>query len=102
MAFLDQVIAPSVRMSLKLHQDQFTLLDDHVDELTLYEAITDISQTIVISHEADPVWRNAILSNVPSLLALRHVLDEGADQYKVIMLNRRFLNFRIIKVCLVF
>ena len=39
---------------------------------------------MVISHEADPAWRNAVLSNVPSLLALRHVLDEGDHEYKVI------------------
>ena len=28
----------------------------------------------------------------------RHVLDEGSDEYKVIMLNKRFLSFRVIKV----
>ena len=32
------------------------------------------------------------------MLALRHVLDDGSDDYKVIMLNRRFLTFRVIKV----
>ena len=28
----------------------------------------------------------------------RHVLDEGSDEYKIIMLNKRFLSFRVIKV----
>lgn len=38
-----------------------------------------------------------MLSNAPSLLALRHVLDEGTNEYKIIMLNRRYLSFRVIK-----
>lgn len=28
----------------------------------------------------------------------RHVLDDGADEYKIIMLNKRFLSFRVIKL----
>lgn len=98
MDFLNKVIVPSVRMSLKLHQDQFTNYEEYESNQALYEAISDYQKSIVISHEADPIWRNAILSNVPSLLALRHVLDDGTDQYKVVMLNKRFLNFRVIKV----
>ncbi|KAJ6217771.1 hypothetical protein RDWZM_008928 [Blomia tropicalis] len=98
MDFLNKVIAPSVRMSLKLHQEQFTSYDEHENSSSLFEAILKNQENIVISHEADPIWRNAILSNVPSLLALRHVFDDGIDQYKVIMLNKRFLNFRVIKV----
>ncbi|KAH9518226.1 hypothetical protein DERF_008817 [Dermatophagoides farinae] len=96
--FLDKVVSPSIRMSLKLHQDQF--YEEYIYEhpKTLFDAITQYHKSIVISHEADPIWRKAILSNVPSLLALRHVFDEGTDQYKVIMLNKRFLNFRIIKI----
>lgn len=53
---------------------------------------------MLISHEGDPVWRSAILANMPSLLALRHVMDDGSDEYKIIMLNKRFLSFRVIKV----
>lgn len=52
----------------------------------------------MISHEGDPAWRNAVLSGTSSLLALRHVLDDGADEYKIIMLNKRYLSFRVIKV----
>lgn len=52
----------------------------------------------MIAHEGDPAWRSAVLSNAPSLLALRHVLDEGTNEYKIIMLNRRYLSFRVIKV----
>lgn len=39
-----------------------------------------------------------MLSNKEELLTLRHVVDEGADEYKVIMLHRGFLSFKVIKV----
>lgn len=28
----------------------------------------------------------------------RHVFDDGTDEYKIIMLNKRYLSFRVIKV----
>ena len=28
----------------------------------------------------------------------RHVFDEGSDEYKIIMLNKRYLSFRVVKV----
>ena len=31
-------------------------------------------------------------------LCFRHVFDDGTDEYKVIMLNKRYLSFRVIKV----
>ncbi|CAG2162264.1 unnamed protein product, partial [Oppiella nova] len=98
MDLLHKVIAPAVRMALKLHQDHFMSTEEYDDNPTLFDAINNYQKNLVISHEADPVWRNAVLSNVPSLLALRHVFDDGADQYKIIMLNRRYLSFRVIKV----
>lgn len=112
-------------------QDHFTCSDEYEECSVLYDAITSHEENLVISHEADPAWRTAVLSNVPSLLALRcltsallyrcmklcyfvsllkllflspvlfcyrHVLDEGSDEYKIIMLNKRHLTFRIIKV----
>lgn len=85
-------------MAVKLHQDHFTSTDDYDSPAFLYASIVNYEKNIVISHEADPVWRNAVLSNVPSLLALRHVYDEGTDRYKFVMLNRRYLSFRVIKV----
>ncbi|CAF2855836.1 unnamed protein product [Rotaria sp. Silwood2] len=53
---------------------------------------------LVITHEASPEWRNAILSNKPSLLALRRALVESIDEYRIVMLDRRHLSFRIVKV----
>lgn len=126
MDLLNRVVAPGVRMSLKLHQvayqkklgilltqqqfknnlyslasvqDHFTSPDEYEDPMVLFDAITANEEKMLISHEGDPVWRSAILANMPSLLALRHIMDDGSDEYKIIMLNKRFLSFRVIKVC---
>ncbi|XP_072840376.2 pecanex-like protein 3 isoform X2 [Pogona vitticeps] len=98
MDLLHQVVAPGVRMSLKLHQDHFTSPDEYDDPAVLYDAIRSNEEKMVISHEGDPAWRSAILTNTPSLLALRHVMDDASDEYKIIMLNKRYLGFRVIKV----
>ena len=45
--------------------------DEYDNHSALYEAISSHENTMVISHENDPAWRNAVLSNIPSLLALR-------------------------------
>lgn len=98
MELLRKVVVPGIRMSLKLHQDHFTSPDEYDEPAVLYEAISSHQQNLVIAHEGDPAWRSAVLSNAQSLLALRHVLDEGTNEYKIIMLNRRYLSFRVIKV----
>uniref|UniRef100_A0A8C3RND9 Pecanex-like protein n=1 Tax=Chelydra serpentina TaxID=8475 RepID=A0A8C3RND9_CHESE len=98
MELLRKVVVPGIRMSLKLHQDHFTSPDEYDDPTVLYEAIVSHEQNLVIAHEGDPAWRSAVLSNSPSLLALRHVMDDGTNEYKIIMLNKRYLSFRVIKV----
>ncbi|XP_004432433.1 PREDICTED: pecanex-like protein 2 [Ceratotherium simum simum] len=98
MDLLHKVVAPAIRMSLKLHQDQFTCPDEYEDPGVLYEAIQSFEKKVVICHEGDPAWRGAVLSNKEELLTLRHVVDEGTDEYKVIMLHRSFLSFKVIKV----
>ncbi|XP_036872967.1 pecanex-like protein 2 isoform X2 [Manis javanica] len=98
MDLLHKVVAPAIRMSLKLHQDQFTCPDEYEDPVVLYEAIQSFEKKVVICHEGDPAWRGAVLSNREELLTLRHVVDEGADEYKLIMLHRGFLSFKVIKV----
>ncbi|KAK9870316.1 hypothetical protein WA026_006402 [Henosepilachna vigintioctopunctata] len=95
---LKTVVAPGVRMSLKLHQDHFMSPDEYEEPAALFEAISKHQEELVISHEGDPAWRSAVLSGTPSLLALRHVLDDGTDEYKIIMLNKRYLSFRVIKI----
>uniref|UniRef100_A0A670XS96 Pecanex-like protein n=1 Tax=Pseudonaja textilis TaxID=8673 RepID=A0A670XS96_PSETE len=98
MDLLHQVVAPAIRMSLKLHQDQFTCPDEYEDPAILYEAIQSFEETVVICHEGDPAWRSAILSNKEELLTFRHVVEEGTDEYKVIMLHKSYLSFKVIKV----
>eukprot|EP00117_Sycon_ciliatum_P031967 scpid4339/ scgid0624/ Pecanex-like protein 1; Pecanex homolog len=98
MDMLHQIIKPAIRMALKLHQDHFLSTDEYDDCETLRLAIEDYHINMVIAHESDPAWRNAVLDNVPSLLALRHVMDEATMNFKIIMLNKRHLSFRVIKV----
>lgn len=98
MDLLHTVVAPAVKMSLKLHQDHFLSPDEYEDPATLYSAITTHSNELVISHESDPLWRNAVLRGAPQLLALRHILEEGSDEYRLIRLSKRYLSFRVIKL----
>ncbi|KAG1927150.1 pecanex-like protein [Pimephales promelas] len=98
MDLLQTVVAPAVRMSLKLHQDHFTSLEETEEPAVLYEAITNYITSLVICHESDPAWRKAVLSSQDTLLTLRHMVDEGADEYKIIMLYKRHLSFKVIKM----
>ncbi|KAM9365793.1 pecanex-like protein 2 isoform 1-T1 [Pholidichthys leucotaenia] len=95
---LQKVVAPAVRMSLKLHQDHFTCLEETEEASILYEAITNYRSSLVICHESDPAWRKAVLSSCDTLLTLRHMIDDGTDEYKIIMLYKRHLSFKVIKI----
>lgn len=57
MDLLHTVVAPAVKMSLKLHQDHFLSPDEYEDPATLYNAITTHSNELIISHESDPRYR---------------------------------------------
>ncbi|KAK2706949.1 hypothetical protein QYM36_014846 [Artemia franciscana] len=72
MDILKEVIAPAIKMSLKLHQDHFMSPDDYDDHQCLFDAIESHQKNWFISHEGDPGWRSAVLSGVSSLLALRY------------------------------
>ncbi|XP_034671388.1 protein pecanex isoform X2 [Drosophila subobscura] len=98
MELLHSVVAPAVKMALKLQQDHITNPDEFLDPHALYDAIDNCSKELVISHEADPVWRSAVLRGAPNLLALRHVMEDGSDEYRIIRLTKRFLSFRVIKL----
>ena len=74
MNLLKNVVAPAVRMSLKLHQDHFTFPDEYDESAILYSAIATHEENLVIAHEGDPAWRQAVLANRDSLLALRYTL----------------------------
>ena len=96
MEILKQIVIPAVRMGLRLHQDHFQ--NDSNDELSLFENLTKFERETVISYERDPIWRYAVLNSVQSLLSLRHQFTEYSDQYKVVMLNKNYLSFRLIKL----
>uniref|UniRef100_A0AAY4CQE5 Pecanex-like protein n=1 Tax=Denticeps clupeoides TaxID=299321 RepID=A0AAY4CQE5_9TELE len=98
MDLLQKVVAPGIRMSLKLHQDHFTCLEETEEPTILYEAITNYTTSLVICHESDPAWRKAVLSSRDTLLTLRHMVDDGTDEYKIIMLYKRHLSFKVIKI----
>ncbi len=51
MELLRKVVAPGVRMSVKLHQDHFMSPDEYDDSTVLYDAISSHEKTLVISHE---------------------------------------------------
>lgn len=98
MDLLHSVVAPAVKMALKLHQDHFLSPEEYEDPAALFDGIETHTSDLVISHEADPLWRNAVLRGAPNLLALRHVLEDGSDEYRLIRLTKRYLGFRVIKV----
>jgi hypothetical protein len=66
--------------------------------LICYFILFCFKQECVIAYERDKQWRRAVLRSVDSLLALRHQFTEYSDQYKVVMLNKNFLSFRVIKL----
>ena len=48
----------------------------------MYEAIHDVEENHIVTHENDREWRNAVVMNKPSLLALRldsRGRDEGGN-----------------------
>uniref|UniRef100_A0A8C7KYE7 Pecanex-like protein n=1 Tax=Oncorhynchus kisutch TaxID=8019 RepID=A0A8C7KYE7_ONCKI len=98
MDLLQKVVVPGVRMSLKLHQDHFTCLEETEEPAILYKAISNYKISLVICHESDPAWRKAVLSSRDTLLTLRHIVDDGTDEYKIIMLYKRHLSFKVIKI----
>lgn len=53
---------------------------------------------MVICYEGDLVWWGVVLFNKEELFILWYVVDEGVDEYKVIMFYRSFLSFKVIKV----
>ena len=92
-----QILQSSIVPSLPF-QDHFTCLEETEEASILYEAITNYRSSLVICHESDPAWRKAVLSSRDTLLTLRHMIDDGTDEYKIIMLYKRHLSFKVIKV----
>ena len=58
---------------MSLPQDYFTYSEQYRTPGGIYSLIQDTHLNHVIAHEGDRAWRNAIILNRPSLLAMRYV-----------------------------
>ena len=54
-------------------QDNFTFSDQYETAEGVYDAIMDVQENHIVTHENDRAWRDAVVLNRPSLLALRSV-----------------------------
>ena len=61
----------SLSLSLSSSQDNFAFSEEYETAHGVYEAIQDVMNNHVVTHENDRTWRNAVVTNKPSLLALR-------------------------------
>lgn len=97
---IHDIIIPASRIALKVHQDNFTLSEQYESPDGMYEAMNDAEQNHVITHENDRAWRDAVVLNRPSLLALRYQRTEDTyiHPYKIIRLTSKFIKFRLVKV----
>jgi hypothetical protein len=99
-ALLGNVIAPGLRAGLRLFQDHFAGVDPN-DPDSVFEALDSDYKDMIICHEGDPAWRDAILADEDSLFSLRKKNSEvGRDQHKhyMLMLSREPRKFSIIKL----
>jgi len=98
---LDQVLAKAVRFALQLHINNFTNGDEY-DELTRYfDYIKECEDTLVISHETDPKWKESILNDTPELVSLRRQVEDNNPEvveYQIIILRLKQVRFRAIKL----
>ena len=53
------------------YQDNFTFSEEYESAIGVFEAIKDVEENHVVTHENDRAWRTAVVMNKPSLLALR-------------------------------
>jgi hypothetical protein len=97
---IQSVIIPAARVALKVHQDNFTLTDDYESSDSIYEAIKDAEENHVITHENDKAWRDGVVLDRPSLLALRYQRTEDTyiHPYKIIRLTSKYIKFRLVKL----
>ncbi len=68
---IKDIIIPATRISLKVHQDNFSFSEDYSSPREVYEAVKEVDLNHIVTHENDHEWRTAVVTNQPSLLALR-------------------------------
>lgn len=97
-SILDHCIKPAICMALRLYQARFAAEDVESPEVVC-NLIKDDFKDLVITHEADPKWRESIMADQPELFSLRKkVLDKGAIDYFILMLEMRDIEFSIVKL----
>lgn len=98
MELLRKVVVFGICMFIKFYQDYFIFLDEYDDFIVLYEVIVFYEKNFVIVYEGDFVWWSVVFVNFFFLFVLWYVMDDGINEYKIIMFNRCYLSFRVIKV----
>ena len=105
LSLLKEVIAPALRLAIKLQHDEhksgFQINTKEIENLSnskVLEDIEKVTKSTIICHENDPRWRQAVLSNQPELFSFRHGMEDETTDYRILMLIRRQLNFKIIKI----
>lgn len=115
---------------LPILQDNFTFSDQYETAEGVYDVIMDVQENHIVTHENDRTWRDAVVLNRPSMLALRSVctpivffvlwsclccVDEAVTlvcryqrsedsylhPYKIIRLTSKFIKFRVVKVVVI-
>ena len=79
------MVAPGVRMSVKLHQDHFMAPDEYEDCSVLYEAISGHEQNLVISHEGkfNPICRYIWLERLNKIVQHRKLKQSALNLFSV-------------------
>ena len=74
---IKDIIIPATRIALKVHQDNFSFSEEYDSPAGIYQAVKDVDENHIVTHENDHEWRNAVVTNKPSLLALRLTKSRG-------------------------
>ena len=100
---LKKILVHVARMSLQLQKD-YTSYSEFAEPLSdlfdLIEDYADPNTGVVVLPETDPAWRQAILSDRPSLLSFRFNLDDSSNnkEFFVVVLTSGTRMFRVHKV----
>lgn len=100
MTIIQHVLAPAVRMSLKLYNDQFIAADVDTPN-SLYALMHDEYKDVFIGDEADPLWREKLLQETPQMFSLRKKIEDNQREgptYFILQLEQKTMKFNTIKL----
>lgn len=99
------VIFRGARMALRLHQDYFTDPTEYNDPEALYDALQEYDAPtgmlrLVVCHEGDRQWRDAVMGDHTSLLSLRYNIEDSSNnkEFMVVSLTVRHRTYKVYKV----